>query len=76
MRESKFSEKNMKEKMYEKETFYSLTACAYFKHLCPELQSDLGRTRERIREFRPHGGGRRRSGLFHNKQQQYGFYTL
>ena len=44
MRESKFSEKNMKEKMYEKETFYSLAACAYFKHLCPKLQSDLGRT--------------------------------
>lgn len=53
MRESKFSEKNMKEKMYEKETFYSLTACAYFKHLCPKLQSDLGRTGDRVRRFLP-----------------------
>ena len=35
MHESKFSEKNMKEKMYEKETFYSLTACAHPEHLSP-----------------------------------------
>ena len=35
MHESKFSEKNMKEKLYEKETFHSLTACAHPKHLYP-----------------------------------------